>query len=111
MAVFDNKNRTNEWMRKSRQNTSRRGWITKSIRVSPEKRPPTPTEIAIKEDRECRNAIRDFIIKKHKEGKSSEEILKRLNFVFGSSKYAKYRPYYKTWVDNVVNKDEKSETR
>lgn len=52
------------------------------------------------EETKIRREIQQYIIKKLKEGRSREDIIKRLWFVYGGKQYAKYQPYFKTWVDN-----------
>ena len=58
------------------------------------------------EDTKIRLNIQDYIKKRISEGKSREDIIKRLNFSFGASKYAKYKPYYEAWVDNQLRKEQ-----
>ncbi len=59
------------------------------------------------EDTKRRRSIQEYIRAKKQEGKSREEILRRLNFVYADKRYSKYRPYFESWVDNFF-KDEKT---
>ncbi len=65
----------------------------------------------LNEDTKIRKEIQAYISQKVKEGKSKEEILKRLNFTFGASKYLSYRKYFERWTDNVMKKAIQQEER
>lgn len=57
-----------------------------------------------KTDGELRREVQEFIREKVKQGYSPDQLLKRLNFVFGTSKYDSYRKFFKTWIMNMVEK-------
>jgi len=109
MANMGNENRTSWWMKKSMHSTSTGGYITKSIKISEEK-PISEKEQKIKEDGKARLELQRYIAQKQMEGKSKEEILKRLIFVYRDAKYQKYRKYYEIWIDHVF-KDNTLEER
>ena len=53
----------------------------------------------VSEDTRVRQDIQAFIRKKVSEGRTREDILKRLRFVYHDQKYAQYRPYFEVWGD------------
>lgn len=94
-------NRTSSWIKSLRQDFYTKGYITNKIRIQKEK---SQKEIEIEEDTKRRKEIRKYIIKKHSEGKSKEEIFKRLIFVYGAQKYKKYHKYFKKWTEDFTDK-------
>lgn len=61
------------------------------------------------EDTKTRREIQAFIIKKYSEGRSKEETLKRLRFVYGGKQYAKYQPFFESWVNNFFKQNERTD--
>lgn len=74
-------------------------------------REKTGKEKLISEDGKIRSEIHNFIREKLAQGYSPDGLYKRLNFVFGASKYAPYKKYFKTWIMNAVGKQIKSEEK
>ena len=72
--------------------------IAKANRAAKEKL--TAQKRSQNQDAAIRHEINEFIFKKHALGESRESILKRLKFVFGGPKYAKYRPFFEVWVNS-----------
>lgn len=54
-------------------------------------------------DTTTRREIQSYIMKYFREGKSKEQILRRLHFEYGR-KYPQYAIYFESWVNNVVGK-------
>lgn len=48
--------------------------------------------------------IQQYILGKLAEGKSKEDLLKRMRFVFGRQKYKPYVQYFEGWVDEAIKK-------
>ena len=68
-----------------------------------EKKRVSSTKIA-NEDTKIRIEIRQYILGKLAEGKSKEDLLKRMGFVFGRQKYKPYVQYFEGWVDEAIRK-------
>ena len=58
-----------------------------------------------KEDTKLRREIHSFILAKVYEGKSKEEILKRVRFVFQAAMYRKYAQFFEIWIDHALGYD------
>jgi len=56
------------------------------------------------EDTKIRIEIQQYILGKLAEGKSKEDLLKRMGFVFGRQKYKPYVQYFEGWVDEAIRK-------
>lgn len=69
-----------------------------------EQGPITDRGRLIKEDGERRSEIQLFIFKKVQQGCPPDQLLRRLNFIFGKPEYQPYKKYFKTWIMNVIEK-------
>ena len=101
-------NRTSKWMKS--QAKLKGGMYTDRI-AEPKKKQQILKEQPIIEEGKIRRKIQLFIIKKVALGYPPDQLLKRLNFVFGTSKYAPYKKYYKTWIMNALEKQISIEER
>lgn len=56
------------------------------------------------EDAKTRREINQFILAKAFEGRSREDILKRLMFIFHAEKYKPYWKFFEVWTDGAIQK-------
>lgn len=102
--------RTTKWMKKNLSTINKSNvMVSLAWNDIERRRKEQKVRSAEKTDGELRGEIQMFIREKVKQGYSPDQLLKRLNFVFGMSKYEPYRKYFKTWIMNMVERE--SETK